>query len=269
MDFVSPMVSKFKQKILIITGDGSFGERLMDVIKRGGYRVDLVKNGVEGIKTIFNTLPHLILLDIVVSGADGYEILVEKKSEPMLAKIPVFLMSNQGVPINMRRIPEDSVAEFILALHGQPDYILQRINRYFNNDIEQERIERSGAVGAKEILWIEDDKLIANILTKKFISSGFDLVHAKTGDEALDRLKHIIPNIIILDLLLPGMNGFDLLQRINSDTQVKKVPILILSNLSKPSDIERAKILGADKYLVKATVSLDQIVAEVNVLCKK
>ena len=267
MDLPLSKTIKFKQKILIITGDGHFGERLMDVIKRGGYEVNLVKNGIEGIKTIYNTLPHLVLLDVIVPGTEGYEILAQKSKEPMLAKIPIFFMSTQGVPINMRRVPEDSVAEFILALHGQPDYILERIDRYFNNERGKQQSQKSGATGAKEILWVEDDKLIGNILSKKFISSGFDLLLVKRGDEALEQLKHTIPDIIILDIVLPGINGLDLLQKIRSDAGLKEIPILILSNLSKPGDIERARILGAQRFLVKAAVSLDQIVSEVSAMC--
>lgn len=260
--------TKLKQKILIITGDGSFGERLVDVIRKGGYEANLVKNGIEGVKTMYNTLPHLVLLDVIVPGTEGYEILIEKSKEPMLAKIPVFFMSTQGIPINMRRVPEGSVAEFILALHGQPDYILEKINRYFGNEQDKNQIQKSGAAGAKKILWVEDDKLIGTILSKKFISSGFDLIHTKNGDEVFERLKHTIPDIIILDLILPGMDGFDILEKIRSNNEFKKVPILVLSNLSKTSDRERAKKLGAQKFLVKATVSLDQIVSEVRALCK-
>ena len=63
----------------------------------------------------------------------------------------------------------------------------------------------------KKILWVEDDKLIGNILSKKLLSSGFDLIFTKSGVEALEHLKHVIPDIIIVDILLPGMNGFDIL----------------------------------------------------------
>jgi CheY-like chemotaxis protein len=265
MDSPKSAVIKFKQKILIITGDSSFGERLADVIKKGGYETNLVKNGVEGIKVIYNTLPHLILLDVIIPGTDGYEILANKNKEPMLAKIPVFFMSTQGVPINMRRVPTGSVVEFILALHGEPDYILERIDKYFGNN-KQELNSKSDTNKKGKVFWVEDDKLIGNILGKKLTLSGFDLLLAKTGDEALERLKHVVPDIIVIDILLPGMNGLDLLQKIRSDALLKNVPIMVLSNLSKPSDIERAKILGAQRFLVKAAVSLDQIVSEVKTL---
>ena len=119
------------------------------------------------------------------------------------------------------------------------------------------------------ILWVEDDKFITSILTKKFVSAGFNLIHAKNGEEALEFLKTVVPDALVLDLLMPGMNGFDLLQKVRMDERLRKVPAMILSNLSKPSDIEKAKMLGAEKFIVKAAVSLDQIIVEVRGICKK
>jgi len=85
----------------------------------------------------------------------------------------------------------------------------------------------------------------------------------------LTELSHVVPDAVILDLLLPGMSGFDILARIRSmDGRVKDVPVMILSNLSTSADIERAKLLGAGRFMVKAASSLDQIVAEVKDLAK-
>src|SRR6185312_13783026 len=122
----------------------------------------------------------------------------------------------------------------------------------------------SSAPGDKrKLLWVEDDKLIGTILAKKLVSSGFDLFHAKNGEEAMEALKSSIPDAVVVDLMLPGMSGFDILQKMQTDPQLKKVPSMVLSNLSKPSDIEKAKMLGAKKFLVKAATSLDQIVEEI------
>ncbi len=85
--------------------------------------------------------------------------------------------------------------------------------------------------------------------------------------EALEAFKNAIPDVIVLDLLLPGMNGFDILAKINEDPGLKKVPVMILSNLSKPSDIDRAKALGAKRFLIKAASSLEDIVKEIRTLC--
>lgn len=118
----------------------------------------------------------------------------------------------------------------------------------------------------KKILWVEDDKLIGTILSKKLLSSGFDIFHAQNGEEAFEILKSVLPDAIVLDLVLPNMSGFEILETIRKDDSVNKIPVMILSNLSKQSDMERAKALGAKKFLVKATASLDQIVEEMRSL---
>ncbi|MBU6427006.1 response regulator [Patescibacteria group bacterium] len=256
------------QKILIITGDGAFGERLQRTLYDGGYSITLVKNGADALKVIIDTMPHLVLLDIVVPGTDGYGILAEKQAEPMLAKIPVFLMSAQGMPINIARLPHNSVTEFIVAIHADPNDIMKRIDRYFGRDRRQAKDLPKMITNGKKILWVEDDRLIGNILGKKFISSGFDLVHTKNGDETMEELEKFTPDALVVDLLLPGMSGFEILQKVKMDESLKKIPVMVLSNLSKPSDIEKARVLGAQKFLVKAAVSLDQIVSEVMSMCK-
>ena len=259
------------EKILIVTGDGYFGEQVTAALKADGYKdVFLVKNGTEGLKSIYDILPHLVLLDITLPGTDGYEILAKKQAEKLLAKIPVFLLSTQGVPINMRNVPEGSVSEYIMAFHTDPKAMVEKIDRQFghNGGSSLASVEVPGGKLKKKILWVEDDKLIGTILAKKLIDAGFDLSHAKNGEEALGILKQVIPNVIVVDLILPGMSGFDILQAVNADSQLRSVPKMVLSNLSKPSDIEKARILGAQKFLVKAATSLDQIVSELKAMCK-
>jgi len=268
---MSEVVSPKKEKILIIDDDKLAG-RVADMLRNTGYTVFMVKTVVEGLKNIFDVLPHLVILDLAVSGGDAYEILEKKMAEPLVAKIPVFLMSTQVMPINMRRVPENSVTEFIVSLESDPSDIVRLVNRQFGYVIEETKKTDNNTAGGssspkKKIFWVEDDKLIGSILEKKYLASGFKLIHVKNGEEALMELAQVVPNVIILDLLLPGMSGFDILQKIRSmKGPIEKVPVMILSNLSKPSDIERAKILGAARFMVKAASSLDQIISEVRTL---
>lgn len=256
-----------KQKILIIESAPSYGEALKNVLSKAGYEITLVQGGEQGLKAIFDVLPHLVILDAAVTGVDSYEILEKKQAEPMLTKIPVYLVSTQVAPINMRRVPPGSVLEYFVALEVNPDDILKKVNSYFGNDATKDvTAKEEGA--KKKILWVEDDRLIGTILSKKLLSSGFELVHAKTGEEALQFIKDIVPDAIALDLVLPNMSGFDILQAARKNEKTAKVPVIILSNLSKQSDIERSKLLGAQKFLVKAAVSLDQIVEEIRGMIK-
>jgi CheY-like chemotaxis protein len=256
-----------KEKILVIESDAAFGERISDALKAEGYFVSLQKDGAEGLKAMYDTLPHLIIIDIFVAGMDGYEILAKKSAEPLLAKIPVFLISTQSSPIDMHRVPQGSVKEFILDMHADIHEIVRLVNTQCGYDTQATPVAEP-TTGKKKLFWLEDDKLIGTILAKKLIASGFELTHAQSGPEALEMLKTAQPDVIALDLLVPGMNGLDILQKIKADPRLKNVPSMILSNLNKQSDIERAKLLGAQKFLVKAATSLDQIVAEIKDLCK-
>lgn len=250
---------------MVVTGDNTFGDNAAKTLQEIGYDVKFFRDGNEGIKGLFDNLPHLVLLDVDVPGLDGYKFLEKKQAEPLLTKIPVFLMSTQGVPINMRSVPEGSVKEFIVSVKPDPNEVADRINKYFGC-VPKTQIQKEAS--AKKLLWVEDDKLIGSILGKKLLSSGFNLMHAKNGEEALKDLETFIPDAMMIDLLLPGMTGFDILQKVRANPKYNSVPIMILSNLSKPGDINRAKVLGAQKFLVKATASLDQIVAEVRSLAK-
>jgi len=148
----------------------------------------------------------------------------------------------------------------------QPDIndIVERVNNALGHAAVPEQVAAKG--GKKTILWVEDDKLIGSILGKRLASSEFDLIHVTDGNEAFSKLKTVTPDVIVLDLLLPGMDGFEILQKIKMDTRLKKVPVMILSNLSKSSDLEKAKLLGATKFIVKAASSLDKIIAEVRAI---
>ena len=121
----------------------------------------------------------------------------------------------------------------------------------------------------KKLLWIEDDALLCTVIAKELSASEFDFILAKDGEEALRLLKGIVPNIVMVDLILPGkVDGFAVLAEMSLDPRLSDIPRIVLSNLSKPADMERAKKLGAKKFLVKAAASLDQIVKEIRALCK-
>lgn len=258
------------EKIVIIESTTTFGQQIRDDLIKEGYKnVFIFKNGEEGLKGIYDNLPHLVLLDIVLPDIDGYQVLAKKQSEPLLAKIPVFLLSMQGVAINMRNIPSDSVSEVIISLNTKTSDIINKVNEYFGygstgiaNDV------KAASARKKNLLWIEDDKLIGTILAKKLIASGFDLVHVSDGESAMNSLMTKKPDVIIIDLILPGMNGFEILEKIRADESLKTIPTMVLSNLSKVSDIDKAKALGVKKFLVKASTSLDQVVVEIKELCR-
>lgn len=115
----------------------------------------------------------------------------------------------------------------------------------------------------KSILLVEDDPLIAEIYTTKLKEEGFEVELSEHGEEALSKLKKRSFDLLILDVVLPNISGFELLEKIKKDRELKDLKTLILSNLGEKSDIERGLKLGAEKYLIKAHFTPSGIVKEI------
>ncbi len=117
------------------------------------------------------------------------------------------------------------------------------------------------------ILWIEDDLIIKSILGNKLISAGYDLTHVNSSEEAMYHLKQAVPSLIVLDILLPGINGFGFLKQLRADKALAQIPVIILTNMSTESDKKIAMSYGVKRYLVKTAVTLDEILKEIGVYC--
>ena len=115
------------------------------------------------------------------------------------------------------------------------------------------------------ILLVEDDPFLSSILQLKLDKENFKTIRAADGEEALNLLieQGIKPDVILLDLILPKKNGFEVLETIRQDPTLEKLPVIIISNLGQPSDIDRGKSLGVIDYFVKARLSIEELVNKV------
>ena len=114
----------------------------------------------------------------------------------------------------------------------------------------------AGKLSDKTLLIVEDDDVLLRTLYLVFHKTGFTIATAVDGDTALKMALRIKPDIILLDLLLPKMSGFDVLKNLKSNPALEKIPVLVLSNLGE-ENIEKAKNLGAVDYFVKSDTSLE------------
>ena len=112
----------------------------------------------------------------------------------------------------------------------------------------------------KDILIVEDDPFFSMILKGRLEKEGFAIRQAFDGEQALQMAREKAPNLIILDLIIPKISGFEFLETIFADPQLNKVPVVVASNLGQESDIEKAKRLGVLDYYVKVRTSVDDLV---------
>ena len=113
---------------------------------------------------------------------------------------------------------------------------------------------------AKKILMIEDDRFLRKIYRDKLTKAGFEFIEATNGIEGINKVISERPDLVLLDLILPRKNGFDVLIDMKSNKNTKDIPVIILSNLGQESDIKRGLALGAQDYFVKTEVSLSEVV---------
>jgi len=120
-----------------------------------------------------------------------------------------------------------------------------------------------------KILLIEDDATLVEMYEMKFKESEFEILVADRGAQGLEIAEKQVPDIILLDIILPEMDGFAILRELKKDEKTKRIPVLLLSNLGQDSDIEKGKKLGAEDYLVKANYTPTQVVDMVRKYIKK
>lgn len=113
------------------------------------------------------------------------------------------------------------------------------------------------------VLVVEDDRFLQKILLMKFEAEGFDVRGASDGEEGLKQLLADPPDLLVLDLILPKMNGFEVLTEMKTNGKVKNVPVVVLSNLGQDEDVRRVMELGALEFLVKSNHSIMEVIAKV------
>lgn len=106
----------------------------------------------------------------------------------------------------------------------------------------------------KKVLSIEDDAFLSSLVSGKLIETGFSVITAGTGADGLAKAKLEQPDLILLDIMLPDMGGFEILERLKADPDTTKIPVIILSNLGGRDEIERGVKLGATSYLIKSNI---------------
>lgn len=116
----------------------------------------------------------------------------------------------------------------------------------------------------KKIFIVDDDKFLLDMYTFKFKERGFEVIQAFGSIDALNKLKGgIVPDAVLLDVVMPAMDGFELLALIKSEKLVPDAKIIVLSNLGQPTDVEKGRALGANGYVIKASATPSEVVEKV------
>ena len=125
------------------------------------------------------------------------------------------------------------------------------------------------AENAKKVMVIEDDRFLSSLIKARVEKDGITATQAFDGEDAIKRLPDERPDLVILDLVMPKANGFDVLKAISMMPGLERTPVVIVSNLAQDSDIEKARQLGAKEYFVKVKISIDDLISKIETLVQQ
>ena len=268
-----------KYKILILEDEKMLMHLLSSKLEKEGFEVYMAFDGKEGWQKIKEGKADLILLDIIMPKMNGYEVLENMRAAKI--NIPVIIISNSGQPVEIEKTKELGAVDYLIKTEFEPIEVLEKVKNYLGkNGIAQSKISEElpkprQAEGVRKldlnVLLVEDDPFLREICSKKLAKEGYSVYEAADGAEALDAVKKIKPHIVLLDVILPTMDGFQILKsiRADKDKEIAQVPIIMLSNLGQEDDIKRAMDSGANDYLVKAHFTTDEIADRINLIFKK
>jgi len=112
----------------------------------------------------------------------------------------------------------------------------------------------------KKVLIVEDDSLLAKVLSESFLAEKFQVATVDNGLNVAETVKTFAPDIILLDLIIPGIDGFAVLKALKADPKTEKIPVAVISNLGDIGDVKSTKALGADEYFIKSNTEMEKIV---------
>lgn len=117
-----------------------------------------------------------------------------------------------------------------------------------------------------KILIVEDDKFLRELIAKKLMREGYEVEEAIDGEDGVKKIKEMMPDLVLLDLILPGIDGFEVLKRVKEDDKTASIPVVILSNLGQKDEIEKGLNLGAVDFLIKAHFTPEEIVEKIKLV---
>jgi len=121
---------------------------------------------------------------------------------------------------------------------------------------------------AKKILVVEDDKFLRELISQKLATEGYDVIEAVDGDKGIEKIRTEKPDMVLLDLIIPGIDGFEVLAKMKADPGTANIAVIVLSNLGQKDDIEKGLEMGANDYLIKAHFTPGEIVEKIQQILK-
>ena len=230
--------------VLVIDDDPQARDLIARFLRRDGFEVATAAGGEEGLRLAHELKPAAITLDVMMPDMDGWSVLRALKADPTLQSVPVVMLS----------MVDDKGKGYAL---GATDYLTKPVDR----DVLHERLARYlDADGSSSVLLVEDDENTRQVMARTLSKAGCQTREAANGQEALDSLAAGKPDLILLDLMMPVMDGFDFLLEMRANSTWRKIPVIVLTAKDLTDDDRRVLSGRVEQIVEKGAQDIDQVV---------
>jgi len=228
-------------------------------LQREEFRVESAQDGLEAMKILSRLVPDLVILDLLLPKLSGVDVLKFIHSQPRLKTVPVFILSTNSIVGAAEEPVLERASKRLLKNACTPAIVVQAVQELFavsqtpGGKAPASQADKSQSAKAKTVVFIEDDPVVLMAYRNQLQAAGFNIQPIQDGLEAMKILSRLVPDLVILDLLLPKFDGVDVLKYIQSNPRLKAVPVIVLSTNSIIDTAEEYVLERADKRLLKGS----------------
>lgn len=242
-----------KEKILVVEDSELIRQIIARELRQYGYNVLQAANGEKGLAIAKIEKPDLITLDVIMPGIDGYETCKRLREDPETQDIPVIMVTSRDTQEERIKGFETGAVEYFVK-----PFVPNQLANYIKVLFETKKARRK-----EKALVIEDTKTTRHIIKHILEKQGLKVFTAENGKVALDMMKRVAPDIILSDIYMPVMDGFQVCHEVKKSPETSPIPFVFLTSSGKKDDILKGLALGANDYLTKP-FDEDELLARVN-----
>ena len=250
-----PPASETNQKTILVVEDSEPAIiQLKDIFEEPAYQILVARNGQEALEVIQYTLPDAILLDLMLPGMDGFDLLKTVREVERTAQVPVLILTAKAITKDeLKFLKRNNVHQLIQKGDVNRADLLNAVASMLNPKIERPEILRPAPehIHDKALVLVVEDNPDNMLTVKALLAADFTVIEATDGKAAVEQAKKHIPDIILMDIALPEMDGIQALKAIREDVRLQNTAVIALTASAMTSDRESILAYGFDGYIPK------------------
>ncbi len=263
-------------KVLIVEDEIFLSDMYRMKFESEGFEVAVAANGADGYKLAKQIKPDLVFLDLIMPLVDGFQALKMIREDEETKNLLIVVLSNLGQEEEIAKVMTQGANAFLVKASLTPKQLVEKARELLL--LEAKISEQSLEIlegGEPEvlpehkdtkILFIEDNKEIIMMYRLQFEKCGYNIELAENGAWGLKMAQQKKYDIIVMDLMMPAMNGYEMLRVIKMNSANQDTPVIVISNSAQDEEIEKALEAGANKFLIKSQIAPKELIAEIAIL---